>query len=393
MSNTKFTFEEVKEAFDKRGYVLLEKEYKNNRTLMKFHCPKHPDEDMFIRFDHMKRGVGCWHCGNDQKALKMKFGFDEVKNAFDERGYILLETKYKNNKTKMKYICPKHVDKELRICFSDLKSGYGCIYCAGKAKYSFSYVKEQFAEKGYVLLETDYKNNHSPLKYHCPEHADKELFISFTGLLSGQGCAYCAGQGKPEFSEVVKEFNDRNYALLSTEYLNSVSLLKYRCLKHPENELSISFHALKRSKGSCNSCYVESITGDGSHFWKGGVNTLSLFLRNKTKEWKMNILKQHNYRCDISGENHNNLEVHHSVSFSVIRNEVLKELNMKPYRKSGEYTPEQLKKIVYLFLEKQKEAIGFPLRKDIHKKFHKEYGNNVTLDNYYEFKNNYKEEG
>lgn len=390
MSNKKTSFEEVQSAFEKRGYTLLEKEYKNNRTLMKFRCPKHPDEDMYIRFDHIRRGVGCRHCGNDQKALKMKFGFDEVKKEFEKRGYTLLETCYKNSRQKMKYTCPKHPDKKLFITFGGLKDGNGCIYCAGTNKFTFDFVRENFANRGYKLLETEYKNARTPLKYSCPKHADKELSISFGALLnSGQGCAYCAGQGKPEFSEVVQAFKDRDYILLSSEYVNSLSPLKYKCLKHPENELFVTFSTLIRSRNSCSLCYADSMAGERSHFWRGGVNTLSYFLRNKTKEWKMEVLQRHNYRCNISNENHNNLEVHHSISFRKIRDEVLKELKMNPYKKTGEYTPEELEKIAHLFLLKQKSVIGFPLRKDIHKQFHKEYGFNVTLENYYEFKEKY----
>ena len=390
MSNKKFTFEEVERMFRDKGYVLLETEYKNNRTPMRFICPNHPHKEMSLRLEHLKRGVGCRYCGNEQKALKLKFQFDEVKKEFEKRGYDLLDTKYKNSKTKLKYRCPKHPDKELSITLSDLKAGYGCIHCAGKAKYTLDEVNRKFEERGYKLLESKYVNTRRPLKYQCPHHPNKELYISFSGLLNGQGCAYCAGQGKPTFEDVKALFKKRNYELLNDTYINGEAPLKYSCPKHPDRVLQVRFHHFKNGSG-CPYCAKDNIKGEGSHFWKGGVNTLSLFLRAQTKEWKMAVLKTFDYECDITGENHNNLEVHHSESFHSIRDEVLKELNLKPFKRTNGYTPQELEKIKNLFIKKQEKVQGFPLRKDIHDLFHKLYGKKVTIADYFDFKKKYKD--
>ncbi|HDR8128259.1 TPA: hypothetical protein QC448_004579 [Bacillus cereus] len=44
----KLLFEDVKKAFEKRNYQLLEKEYIRSNIPMKFSCPNHPDKDLKI---------------------------------------------------------------------------------------------------------------------------------------------------------------------------------------------------------------------------------------------------------------------------------------------------------------------------------------------------------
>ena len=45
----KKTYEEVNKAFEDRGYILLEKEYIDAHTKMKYICKKHPNIIQTIR--------------------------------------------------------------------------------------------------------------------------------------------------------------------------------------------------------------------------------------------------------------------------------------------------------------------------------------------------------
>lgn len=59
------TFEAIKEEFDKRGYELLETEYKPSSYKLKYRCPKHPQFTSSITRGNLKLGKGCPHCGHD----------------------------------------------------------------------------------------------------------------------------------------------------------------------------------------------------------------------------------------------------------------------------------------------------------------------------------------
>lgn len=123
--------EEVRKAFEDKGLELLETKYVNNKTKMKYRCPKHPDKDLSVTFDSLKsKGTGCPFCGYERIADSLRISFEDVKRAFEERGYVLLETKYVDGHTKMKYRCPNHPTEKLSISYANLRyHDQGCPLC------------------------------------------------------------------------------------------------------------------------------------------------------------------------------------------------------------------------------------------------------------------------
>lgn len=105
---TKLSFDFIKEQFEKRGYILLEDKYLGSGVKMKYICPKHSDKIQEICYDNLKQGKGCKYCGIEETAKSRRLKFEYVKNKFEEKDLVLLEDKYINNSTKMKFICKKH---------------------------------------------------------------------------------------------------------------------------------------------------------------------------------------------------------------------------------------------------------------------------------------------
>lgn len=125
-------FKIVKQKFDKAGYQLLDTEYISAKTFMKYICPHHPEQVREITYDKLSQGQGCWDCGNEKISNSLRTPIDEVKKIFDEKNLILLENEYKNNSTPLRYLCPHHLDKgEQSITVQSLKvCQFGCNYCA-----------------------------------------------------------------------------------------------------------------------------------------------------------------------------------------------------------------------------------------------------------------------
>ena len=145
----KLTYDFVKSEFEKRGYELLDKEYINAHMKMNYKCLKHPLEILKIDYGHLKSGRGCKYCGKETYNKKRKLSYDFVKKAFEERGYELLDKKYQNSKTKLKYKCLKHPDKELYISYDNFSRGHGCPYCSFKStsfpeQLIYYYFKQKF---------------------------------------------------------------------------------------------------------------------------------------------------------------------------------------------------------------------------------------------------------
>lgn len=62
---------------------------------------------------------------------KVKFSFEQVKNEFINRGYELVSTEYVNTSEKLYYVCNKHKDKGIQyITFTKFHNcNHGCYWC------------------------------------------------------------------------------------------------------------------------------------------------------------------------------------------------------------------------------------------------------------------------
>jgi hypothetical protein len=195
---------------------------------------------------------------------------------------------------------------------------------------------------------------------------------------------------KKTFQEVKALFIANGYELLETEYIGANVKMRYRCPLHPDLELSIKYNHLKNGHG-CPECGIEKAIkknkGDNHRNWNGGQTTLEKYLRKQTDRWKRRLLKEYGYRCVITGERRFDLDTHHLKPFHQICEEIFKELNLPTYETIGEYTKEELESISAKIREKHNDAIGVPIKKEMHQLFHEMYGKkNTRPENLLEFK-------
>lgn len=96
----RLTYEEVKQNFEKAGYVLLSKEYKNCYQKMECICPKgHVIKQQYTSFQQKPRCAVC--AGRKRTTLA------EVRDTFSRKGYVLVSEEYKTCLAPLEYICPK----------------------------------------------------------------------------------------------------------------------------------------------------------------------------------------------------------------------------------------------------------------------------------------------
>ncbi len=97
-------YEEYKLLAEERGWVLLSKEYINNKTGLDFKCLKCKHE-WHVRPDSLKdtpsqKGRGCPKCNR-----RLTYTIIDMQNIATERGGQCLSEKYVNNKTRLKWEC------------------------------------------------------------------------------------------------------------------------------------------------------------------------------------------------------------------------------------------------------------------------------------------------
>lgn len=78
-------------------------------------------------------------------------------------------------------------------------------------KPDFEFVKQEFKDKGYILLsnEFEFKNMSTKLRYKCLKHEDKgELLITYSHFKQGRGCYYCGKESS--INKRTEKFTDES---------------------------------------------------------------------------------------------------------------------------------------------------------------------------------------
>jgi len=162
----KKTQEEVKEVIEKENYVLLS-EYTDAHGILITQCPKkhiYP-----VSYSNFKQGKRCPECAGNKKH-KGEFIFQE----FINHGLIpkFDFSDYKNAKTLLPFICPKHPEKDIQyVNYDNLNHNRGCHFCSiekrkGKTHYKWNngktflnlYLRESLDDwKTKSLVASNYK--------------------------------------------------------------------------------------------------------------------------------------------------------------------------------------------------------------------------------------------
>lgn len=394
------TTEEIIEFVESVGFEFI-KRFKNEkykRTMITVKCPNGHIRN--IEFNNFKQRNGaCWECGKQKLSEKKRHSIETIINTFKKYGFTILEgiENYKNNTSKLIVKCKNgHIRETNYALFKNAKNK--CPECAGKQKITIEKVKNEFLDKGYILLESEFINSHVKMKYKCKKHPNKIREISYNNFKQGKGCVDCAKEKrklktKEKYFDIKDLFTNRGYRLLTSyeEYENTHQKLKYICNKHPDFGVQfVTYHNFLKTKHNCKKCISENYRGDHFSTWKGGTEALYDHLRKKLDGWKKDSMEACGYRCVITGGYFD--VIHHLYSFNKIVSETLNILGLEFKSKISEYSTEELIAIENLCLELHKKyGLGVCLSKEIHDLFHKIYGKyDNTPEQFEEFKERYK---
>jgi hypothetical protein len=82
--------------------------------------------------------------------------------------------------------------------------------------------------------------------------------------------------------------------------------------------------------------------------------------------------------------------VHHTVSFTKLKKELFKKLNLPIHKTMEDYTQDQIELLIITFKQLHQDIEGIPIETNLHKLFHSKYGReNFTYEDLLEFKQNY----
>lgn len=177
----KLKYNEVEAIFSNKGCLLTSKEYINSKTKLDYICPNGHEHS--ITLNAFQNGTNCAICANKHVPTIL-----EVQEAFEKKGYTLLSKSYVDNRTKLTYICDNGHTQS--ISWNKFQQNSGCPTCKGLDKPSISFVNNFFAERGYTMLATEYKNSKTYIPCICPN--GHLCSIKWNDFQQGHGCAICA---------------------------------------------------------------------------------------------------------------------------------------------------------------------------------------------------------
>lgn len=117
--------------------------------------------------------------------------------------------------------------------------------------------------------------------------------------------------------------------------------------------------------------------------------TISKYLRANNSKWKNESMKSCEFKCVLTGSK--DFQIHHTYSVSNILREMERNYDISFKEKFDDYTDNELKNILEIFLEVQnKYPLGECVRCDLHTLFHSLYGQyNNTTEQWMQFKKDF----
>jgi hypothetical protein len=193
----KLELKDVQKVFEERGFVLLDDTYINSETPLRYRCKCGNESKM--SYKNAKKGRNCAECGKKKLSkANTKFTIEFINTYFQENGCTLLSNEYKpsadKTKHKLQYVCSCGNTAEISW-YQAFHSGTSCSNCRStkigdiKRKYSVEDVCQLFAEQGKLLIETQFKNSLTPMRYICK--CGKESQITLNNFFKGKDCYDC----------------------------------------------------------------------------------------------------------------------------------------------------------------------------------------------------------
>lgn len=199
----RLTFDYVKEYFHNQGCELLETEYRNARTKMKYKCVC--GNETQIVFDSFRRGNRCWDCGRNKvrkrtKALRLSHA--EVSQYFTSQNCELLDV-YEKSCIVMHYRCS--CGNLSKTNFNNFKRGRRCKECL-RVKRSgpnnYQWIPDRIAKREYDLF-----------KQRC--YKMLKIALNATGQKKNSRTEKMLGYTIKEFQERIK--NHPNYLAVQNQ--------------------------------------------------------------------------------------------------------------------------------------------------------------------------------
>jgi hypothetical protein len=180
--------------------------------------------------------------------MARKLTIDQVQEKYRKRGYEFLDREYFGTLHKNNIRCKKgHIFKQSYASFQGCKEG--CPECAGNNRPTLEKIKKDYEERGFLFLDSEYKGNkyRHNVKCHCGSIVKK----TYNALFRSSGCINCSGVKKHTLNEVREILASIGYQFLDSQYEGTGTPHTIKC---PNGHISkMTLNNLKNGH-TCKEC-------------------------------------------------------------------------------------------------------------------------------------------
>ena len=146
----KFTFDYVKDFCMKKGFTLLDTEYKDAKSSMNVRCNRgHKQLKSFSKIQL----YGCSECSGNKKHT-----IEFVKEEFGKMGFTVIDEEYKGSNKLLNVICQEGHKQKKR--YSSIRDGDGCRSCnTNKSEECCREIVEDIFKKKFISTRPDFLLN------------------------------------------------------------------------------------------------------------------------------------------------------------------------------------------------------------------------------------------
>jgi hypothetical protein len=181
MSNQRKTIEQVKQYFEDYGCRLLESDYVNAHKKMRYICVC--GNESSINLNNFQNGK---RCGCGRIGVK-RLTPEEVRVEVEARGFEFVSEHFTGTRHVVRCMCV--CGNERNVDLRTLRRSK-CKECRNRSfALKLDEVKQYFVDQGCELLEPEYKNAHTKMKYRCV--CGNESDIVYDSFKRGNRCKAC----------------------------------------------------------------------------------------------------------------------------------------------------------------------------------------------------------
>ncbi len=171
-----YTYDEIKQEFNKRGYILLTDHKLKCDEKYEYICKQHEDKgSQFIDWGHFYSSKrGCYYCGRERCGAARRKDLNEYegKSLAESKGFEYIGMSRHDLKVWVQFICPNHRQYGVQeMPYNNMKRVVvGCQHCIGRNDDEQEVLKEMHNANPYLVLLEPYCGRTKRVKMLCTLH-------------------------------------------------------------------------------------------------------------------------------------------------------------------------------------------------------------------------------